>query len=284
MLSPWTIAGAEGFPIEGVAHVPTGRARGVAIIVHGFLGFMDYGMFPVLAGAMEDAGFIALRFNLSHSGISRESQTFDRPERFERDTWLRQIEDVHAVIDGAWRGEIPGRGMRHVLIGHSRGGATAILAAARRFDEGLSPVSSGVATLAAPDSCCMWAEETRREALARGYTEVRSNRTGQTLRIGGAWLTEQLEDPGAHDVPAHASRLGCPLLVIHGEDDATVPAACAHALAGSAGARGRLVLIPGADHVFNTPNPFPEGASAGPELASVIESLGRFCAACVGEW
>ncbi len=46
------------------------------LIVHGFKGFKDWGMFPLMAERLAEAGFAACRFNLSGSGIGEDGETF----------------------------------------------------------------------------------------------------------------------------------------------------------------------------------------------------------------
>ncbi|MFG0284628.1 MAG: alpha/beta hydrolase [Phycisphaerales bacterium JB039] len=271
----WSIAGSGGEAILGNTHAPGSSARGVAIIVHGFLGYKDYGMFPAIATAFAEAGWIAHRINLSHSGMTDDIQTFGRPDLFERDTWNRQRADVQAVIAAIEAGRIPGAGLPLALFGHSRGGVTVLRAAAQRFDEGLSPLPAGVITVAAPDTCCSLDGAAKEAMRQRGYHEVVSNRTGQTLRLGRDWLAEQEADPEGHDVPGAAAKVVCPLLVAHGAEDPTVPPFAARAIAGAA-PDGRLLLIDGGDHVMNTPNPFDPAAEPSPQLRTLLGACREF--------
>ena len=271
-VTPWTIPGLDGNPIFGDAHAPDSPV-GVALVVHGFLGYKDYGMFPALAREFAAAGLVAHRFNLSRSGMTNAVETFERPDLFELDTWNAQVHDVNAVIDAVAGGTLAGAGLPVFLFGHSRGGVTSLLTAGRRAREG-RPVA-GVVTAAAPSACCSFPEDQQRAHMKRGYTEVVSNRTGQTLRIGRAWLGEQIDDPGGHDVLAHARDARCPLLVVHGADDPTVPASCADQIASASGS-GPAVLIEGGDHVFITPNPMPTGAAPSAQLARVAGLAGGF--------
>jgi len=274
----WDIPGADQQTILGDAHVPAEgeTPRAVCLIIHGFLGYKDYGMFPHLAETCARAGAIAHRFNLSHSGMTANIETFERPDLFERDTWTRQVRDLDAVLDAIARDELLGAGLPALLIGHSRGGVTALLAAGRRFERDEAPLPAGVATMAAPDRCCLWDEQKQREHLEQGYTEVRSNRTGQTLRVGRAWLQELLDHPAAHDLTRHVRMIRCPMLFIHGREDPTVPPTCAHALETASSGRGEALLIDGGDHVFNTPNPFPPDAEPSPQLAAAERALRTF--------
>lgn len=279
MSDTWSIPGADGEAVSGATHrpAPPMQAAGSIIIVHGFLGYKDYGMFPALAAAFAAAGWAAHRINLSHSGMTDQLETFARPDLFERDTWNRQRADVQAVIEAVARGRLEGGaggGLPVVLFGHSRGGATVVRAAAERFERGLSPPLAGVITVAAPDTCCSLSEADREKLLRQGYLEVKSNRTGQTLRLGRAWLAEQIEDPEGHDVLRAVGRIECPMLIAHGTADPTVDPRCARRLAGAA-QRGRLLLIEGGDHVMNTPNPFSAAGTMSRQLAELVEG-------CVG--
>jgi uncharacterized protein len=284
MSDTWTIPGADGEAILGATHTPAPHeeAAGIIIIVHGFLGYKDYGMFPALAGAFAGAGWVAHRINLSHSGMTDAVETFARPDRFERDTWNRQRADVQAVIEAVARGRLEGgragpagAGLPIVLFGHSRGGVTVIRAAAERLARGLAPPVAGVITVAAPDTCCSLSEADRETMLRQGYLEVKSNRTGQMLRLGRAWLQEQIDDPEGHDVLRAAGSIECPMLIAHGTADPTVDPGAARRLVGAA-KRGRLLLIEGGDHVMNTPNPFEAGAPMSGQLGELTRGCVAF--------
>lgn len=267
----WTIPGSNDQSIIGNAHLPQGPARGVVLIVHGFLGYKDYGMFPFLANQLAEAGYLTHRFNLSHSGMTNRHETFERPDLFEKDTWSRQVRDINAVIDAVAGGELPGKGLPYMLLGHSRGGVSVLLAAGRRFQENAEPLPAAVVTVAAPDRACSMSPEAQAEMIERGFVEVVSNRTGQAMRLDAAWLKEQLADPEAHDVPAHATACRCPLLFIHGGSDPTVDPGCAQRLAEAAGEEARALIVDDADHVFNTPNPMTGPPS--PQLKALIDAI-----------
>jgi len=279
----WTIAGSDDQPILGNAHVPEEPAKGVLIFAHGFKGYKDYGMFPSLARAAQAAGFLAHRFNFSHSGMTERIETFERPELFERDTWNRQVYDLRTVIRAVRSGDIPGGDLPIVLVGHSRGGVTSLLAAGRR--DGDMPderTPSGIITLASPAECCTLDEQTARQLLDGGRLGITSSRTGQELYVGSGWLSEQVDDPDAHDVPLCVARISCPIVFVHGDKDEAVPFGSMQTLDDAA--RDSVArTIAGANHVFNTPNPMPADAAPSPALAEVIaliiEASTTWCAA-----
>ena len=294
MTIAWSIAGFDGEAIVGATDSPPSGVtpRGVIFITHGFKGYKDYGMFPAIARACAQAGLTAHRFNFSHSGMTNEIATFARPDLFERDTWNKQVFDLRAVIewwhngaagDERFRGPDAGsaRQLPYVIFGHSRGGVTALLTAGRLANDQSFPQPAGVITAAAPASCNPFSRQEEELLLKEGYLESPSSRTGQPLRIGKAFLQEQLDEPAGHDLLSQVAKIRCPILLVHGEDDQTVPAACAAAIAG-ASANARVELIVRADHVFNTPNPMAADAKPFPQLARLIEASNAFALGCCG--
>jgi len=269
----WTIPGADGEPIIGSTHRPDCEPRGTLIIAHGFKGYKDYGMFPLIADDGARCGFISHRFNFSHSGMTENIDTFEKPELFERDTWNKQVHDLRTVIEHVSSAD---DGLPHVLFGHSRGGVTVLLTAARYADDDSFLQPAGLITVAAPSGCNFLSEEDQRVILDRGYVESPSSRTGQTLRVGRAFLTEQLDDPENHDLLALVPRIRCPMLIVHGEDDPTVAVSSANAIAEAATAPVTELLVPGADHVMNTQNPTPRDASPSDALRSLMLAMETF--------
>jgi pimeloyl-ACP methyl ester carboxylesterase len=275
MADDWMIEGSDGAVILGNAHLPAREPAGVVLVAHGFKGYKDYGMFPAIAASLARRGCIAHRFNFSHSGMTNNVETFERPDLFEQDTWNRQVFDFRAVIDAVEHGALEGGGLPLILFGHSRGGVSALLTAGRYADDiGLDRLA-GVATAAAPSTCNPLTDAEAAELLETGSLVSPSSRTGQDLRLGRAFLTEQQDDPAGHDVLALAARITCPVLLVHGEKDPTVPADRAAAIA-AACRQATVRIVPGADHVFNTPNPMPPGSAPSPQLAELLEALGDF--------
>ncbi len=271
----WTIDGAGGEAIFGDTHLPDGNPSGAVLIAHGFKGYKDYGMFPHVADRLARAGFIAHRFNFSHSGMTNDTSTFARPDLFERDSFSKQVEDLHRLVQAMAGGEIAGGGLPYVMFGHSRGGVAVLLAAASMPGDFFPPV--GVAVASSPHFCHRFSDAEQRQLLEEGYLETESARTGQMLRIGREFLAEQLDDPTSYDLPRRVGEIVQPVLVIHGDADPTVPIECGEHLAAAAGSRARLVRVEGADHVFNTPNPMPPDAEPSDALRQLNDELVAFC-------
>ncbi|MEM8783703.1 MAG: hypothetical protein AAGE65_12730 [Planctomycetota bacterium] len=275
--------------IFGTAHLPEGEPLGVLLIAHGFKGYKDYGFLPMLADRAAKAGFIAHRFNFSHSGVTRDFETFKRPDLFERDTWNKQQNDLLAVSVSAKQGALADepKGLPQVWFGHSRGGVTCLLATAPLLGEpgnpGFKPLGlpAGVVTAGSPHVCCSLGDADRAALLEEGRLLSPSGRTGEDLYVGRAWLEEQLADPAAHDPYRAAGAYPGPRLILHGTADATVPVASAHAYADAVGGRGKLVLIDGASHVFDAPNPLPVDADPPAATETLIDETLAFAIECV---
>ncbi len=271
--SDWTLRNSRGLEIFGNTDHPEGDGREAVaclVLLHGFKGYKDYGFIPVLGRELAKAGILVHRFNFSCSGMTNEIDTFARPDLFELDTWNRQVEDVGCVFDAIESGEVDGKGLPMFLCGHSRGGGTAMLASGRET----RPKLCGVATINSVASCNSLSEEMQSTMLDDGFITSASARTGQELRIGAAWLQEQINDPGAHDVLKLCTSIDCPTIILHGTDDQAVDIGAGEAIAGAVGAE--LRVIAGGNHVLNTANPALKGANLSPQLGDVIGLLESF--------
>lgn len=273
----WTIPGSGGLDLLGETDVPEQTPRACVVLLHGFMGYKDYGFIPVLGAYLASRGVLVHRFNFAHSGMTNQIERFERADLFERQTWNAQVDDTLCVRDAINDGNLLGAGLPLVLIGHSRGGVTAILCAGRHQTQlGLA----GLVTLAAPAQCCDLSEQEQRSWLQSGRRVVRSARTGQELAIASDWLAQQLADAEGHDVLGQVSRVPAPLLVVHGTADETVPVGAASEIVEAACQGARLRLIPAGNHVFGMPNPPDRAKKLSTAFTSMAEAVEGFVSAC----
>jgi alpha-beta hydrolase superfamily lysophospholipase len=237
----------DGLVVRGDALLPPGATTAV-VLCHGFKGFARWAFFPYVAEKIAEAGMHAIAFDFSGSGIGPDRERFTEAHAFERNTYTRELRDVALVEAEAhargWLGETYG------LFGHSRGGAIAILHAARTPRVGALVTWSSIAALGRwpADEIPGWRE--------RGARDVPNGRGG-TLRLGTAVLDEY-ERLGRTElnVLAAASRVRVPWLIVHGAKDDLVPPDDAQQLhAAAIGRRAELLLVDDADHTFGARHP-----------------------------
>lgn len=245
--------------------------RPAVIVVHGFKGFKDWGMFPLLADRLARAGFTAISFNLSGSGVDERGE-FSLPERFGHNTYSAELADLRGVMAALADGTLGVAPTERLgLIGHSRGGGIAILAAA------VDPRVQALVTWAAIARSHRWVDQVA-EWRARGRLDVVNSRTGQVLPLYPDLLDDLEQNAELLDITRAAARIAVPWLLLHGDADPSVPVAEAHALAAAATrSPPRTMIFPGAGHTFGAVHPY---AGMTLELAQAMDEtvkwMGRY--------
>jgi uncharacterized protein len=243
-LTQFRIDSAEGLPIHGNLEIPE-RARALVVVAHGFKGFKDWGFFPWLAERLCDSRFAVCRFNMSRSGIGDDPETFGRLDLFEHDTYSTQVDDLALVARYA-QGRVPDLPL--FLVGHSRGGGVALLAASRL------DFVQGIVTWSAISHVDRWDEETIRKWRTDGHLDAVNARTKQVMRMSTRILDDYEANRERLQILEAARSLTAPLLVVHGEKDESVPVAEAHAIHAAA-PDATLAVIRNASHTYNAIHP-----------------------------
>ena len=272
-LASLELRGADGGPlyVDVRSGARPGEARPAAVICHGFKGFKDWGFFPSLAERLALAGFTAVTFNFSGSGVTPGSDVVDRLDRWFDQRLSDDLADIETVVShcaaagGPWIG----------LVGHSRGGALAVLQAAR------DPRVRALVTWAAVAGFLRYTPEEVAEWRKAGQRDVVNARTGQVLPMGLRGLDDlETNASGSLDVLAAAGRVAVPWLIVHGTADESVPEQEAEVLERASGApRTERRRICGAGHTFGARHPW---AGSTPELDDVVARTTRFLGAALG--
>lgn len=262
----FTIQSSEGLPIRGTLSIPR-DADCLVLIVHGFKGFREWGFFPWICEYFGRATIASVRFDLSRNGIGDDAETFDRLDLFEDDTYSLQVEDLRS-IDRFVNEDDALRDLPRVVLGHSRGGAIALLAARH-----LSRLR-GVVTWASISRVDRWDDQLKAQWRRDGFQEVVNQRTGQRMRISLAMLDDCEQDPSRLDVLEAARTLEVPFLAIHGAGDESVPLDESRDIVRSA-RNGSLLVIEGAGHTFGAIHPLIDVPFALRLAATVTQSFIR---------
>ena len=236
----------------GSVHLPDiPGARPTVVICHGFKGFMDWGFFPYLAELLAARGFVAVRFNFSGSGMAPGDELVTDTNAFGEASFTKDLVELESVLDSVGRHIAFERvdTERIALLGHSRGGGTAVLAAANR------PLRALITWSAVSTFDRLTAEE-KQAWRATGRVPVVNARTGQELAIDVSVLDDLERNGERLDIRRAAAERSAPWLILHGEADETVPVEEAESLATAAGAPSSLVRVAGASHTFGVGHPF----------------------------
>jgi putative redox protein len=193
-------AGATGEKLAAALELPA-RPRAFALFAHCFSCTKDIKAAREIARALRAEGFAVMRFDFTGLGHSEGD--------FANTNFSSNIDDLVAAADFLRNTyEAP-----QILIGHSLGGAAAIVAASRIREV------KGVAVIAAPaeaDHIALQIGESRAEIEEKGFA---------TVQLAGRPFTikkQFLDDLGKQNVLTHAANLKKPLLIMHAPLDKTV--------------------------------------------------------------
>lgn len=250
----FTVSNARGDVVHGdVRYRDDGRAKPVVVFCHGFKGFKDWGPFPAWGCHLAASGFVSVLFNFSHNGVAPEQPTaFTELDKFADNTFTRELDDLDAVLDavtGNQLVDVPIDADRVGLMGHSRGGGTAILQAARD-----RRVRALVTWSAVAGFIERFTEAQIEDWTTQGYTEVVNSRTGQRMRLNRVLYDDTRAHRDELDITAAAATLDVPWLIVHARDDEAVPFAEAEQLH-TASSTAELVEAEGG-HTFGGAHPF----------------------------
>jgi dienelactone hydrolase len=264
-LTKHILPGALGEILVDVRAGGRSTPRPAVVVLHGFKGFKDWGMFPPFAERLARAGVTAVSPNLSGSGVD-DAGDFSRPDRFSRNTFSAELDDMGRVIAALAAGELGVAAPTGIgLVGHSRGGGIAVLQAAH------DPRVRTLVTWAAISSVERWSPAEQQAWRAAGTKEIVNARTGQRLPLS----TDVLDDVGRHaggrlDILGAAARVGVPWLIVHGGNDEAVSPLEAAALRGASPRdTTTLLTVEGAGHTFGAVHPW-KGST--PELERVFDA------------
>ncbi|MDR9415430.1 MAG: alpha/beta hydrolase [Gracilimonas sp.] len=264
----------EGLPIRYDLYSPISRnglSFPVIIFLHGFKGFKDWGPFPDICEELAYAGFGVVAMNFSLNGIGKNKEEFTELELFERETISQDLDDIGTVIEALQKGEISDNHSNLNtdfigLIGHSRGGQTAIAAAVE-----YAPVQCLVTWSAVADYRERWSDKMKNDWNEHGYTEIENSRTGQLMKVGKVVYEDSMENADHVIAIERVKELRIPTLFIHGRDDETVHYTNSEKLHIACKARDKeLRLVANGTHTYGAAHPF-EGKEFPKPLAEVLD-------------
>ncbi len=249
----------------------TGTVLPAILFVHGFKGFKDWGAFPDVYEELARSGFAVISFNLSLNGTGKSMTEFDEPELFRRQTLSQDLKDVGSVIDAVKSKLISSDKIvldtdRIGIMGHSRGGHTAITAAAE-----FAEIQCLVTWAAVADYTKRWSEKMVNDWLRKGYTDITNARTGQVLPIDRVVYDDAMENAEKLIALNRVKELYIPSMFIAGKDDESVPYSDTEKLyRASPSDEKDFRIIENTGHTFGVSHPFEE-TDFPPEFTEVLD-------------
>lgn len=249
-------------------YVPDDKQKPVILFVHGFKGFKDAMHFNVIADLVAQAGFVYVKVNLSHNGVTPDHpMDFVDLEAFANNNFTIELDDLGVVIDHICDhrldiplGEIDTSSC--YLVGHSRGGAVSILKACED-----ARVKRLVTWAAVADLEAFWSDSFVKEWKAKGVQYIKNARTHQEMPLNYQIVEDFERNSARFRIAKQLSHLNIPFLAIHGTNDETVPVE-ALLLLKSAYPTLQTHRVEGASHTFGGKHPWEE-----PELPEHTKQL-----------
>lgn len=238
-------------------YMPDGQPKPIVIFTHGFKGFKDWGHFNLLARYFAERDFVFVKFNFAYNGTTVEDHSdMHDLEAFGNNNFSLELDDLQALIDLLHEANPPIQRQeldlkRIYLIGHSRGGGAILLKAAEE------PRVKAVATWAGiSDYDQRWTELHMDQWKEQGVQYVLNGRTGQQMPLYYQMVEDFYQNRARLDIPQVIRKVRQPLLILHGEEDETLPVQMAYDLK-KWKPDAELHLLPGANHSFGGEHPYP---------------------------
>lgn len=248
----------------------------LVIFCHGFKGFKDWGCFPYMLDKIASENNFCVSFNFSYNGTGDkedEQSDFTRLDLFAENTFTRELDDLGSVIDFlfAHKDEYNYNTDNITLIGHSRGGGTAILKTAE--DKRIKKLIA----LSTVNNFDRYSDSLKKKWKENGYLEVLNSRTNQMMRQNYTLIEDLEKNQQRLDIQKAIKMIDVPLLLIHGTQDLSVDYSNSEDLYTrhienneSAMEKTELILIENTGHTFGAVHPFAGTTKALEEVITFI--------------
>jgi dipeptidyl aminopeptidase/acylaminoacyl peptidase len=251
--------------------IQNGEPKPIILFVHGFKGFKDWGAFNLIADYFAEAGFVFIKMNFSHNGLSlEEDYYFEDLEAFGQNNFSIELDDIDVMLKGLGRGGKKAPIGKEELdfnqigiIGHSRGGSIALLKAteSKKIKVAVSwaAVDDLVNQYAAADKQKNWEQ--------KKVIYIKNGRTKQNMPMYYQFYQDTVENAKRFSLEKALKKMKKPILAFHGSEDEALPIQMAKNIE-SWGKTVKLIEVKGADHVFGAKHPYTEE-----KLPEVLEKV-----------
>ena len=220
------------------------------IYVHGFKGFKDWGASNLIADYFANLGFLFLKFNFSHNGVTLKNPIdFTDLKAFGMNNYLIELKELGIVIDWLETSELNIQFSKLAVIGHSRGGGIVLLRSAldKRIKNTITWASVCDFEARFPVDVSEWKKT--------GVQHVLNGRTMQMMPLYFQFYQTFINNKKILDISIQAKKIKHKVMIIHGADDNVVPLSDAEFLESKI-TKSTLVLIKNTGHTFGINHPF----------------------------
>lgn len=254
----WFVGANDRQSVLDIYIPKSGKKSPLLIFLHGFKGFKDWGHFPLICKAFANKGLAVLSFNFSHNGGTVENPIdFPDLEAFSENTYSKELEDVSLILEWITKhksthfGEVDLANIS--ILGHSRGGGIALLAA-NRLPEIKSVITwASVADykkrLPKANDLSKWKEA--------GVRFIKNGRTHQDMPMKYTFVEDLMQHEKELSIEIAVKSLNKAQLIVHGRKDETVSIESAEQL-NKWNPTSELLIIEGENHTFSGKHPFQE--------------------------
>lgn len=204
-----------------------------------------------------------MTFNFSHNGIGENPFEFTELEKFANNTISLEVEELSELINFYNNGGFGFDGSKNSigLIGHSRGGAVALIQTSESIENNLN---QNIKALALWGTIATFERYTKHQIEVwkkQGYIEVINSRTNQIMRLNRILLDDYEQNRDRFNLLNCIRTINIPIIIIHGDQDLTVPLKEAYQLYEASNKnKTELVIVNGTGHTFNIVHPY-EGSN-----------------------
>ncbi|MCH2230127.1 MAG: prolyl oligopeptidase family serine peptidase [Crocinitomicaceae bacterium] len=220
----------------------------LVIFIHGYMGYKDWGCWNLVQGFFTKNQFGFIKYNASHNGSTIENPIdFDDLASFGQNNYVKELQDFEAITNLVQDefDEMP----EIYVIGHSRGGGISLLQSSNGL---VSKIVSWAGISSISDRFPKGKD--LKEWQEHGYYYRKNGRTGQTMPHSYSQYESFLNYEQRLNIENYCKNSTTPTLVIHGENDTSVPLQEGEHIA--SWLETKLKIIPGTQHTFDSYQPW----------------------------
>ena len=240
--------GAEGKKSLYDLDIPENWNGKLIVFLHGYMGYKDWGCWNLVSDYFTEQSYGFLKYNVSHNGGTLENPIdFDDLESFSKNSYINEVYDFQAIL---YVVEEAFDVMPDIyLIGHSRGGAIALL----QSDNGRVKKIASWAAIASLESRFPVGKEFD-AWKADGYSFRKNGRTNQQMPHHFSQYESYLKYAQRLNIETYCKNSTVPTCVIHGDQDTSVSINEGKQIAEWLGTE--LIVIENEQHTFGSSQPW----------------------------